>query len=135
MEPQNTKFQFVAGFIGSPAMNFFSARTEAGCDEMVLSDGQTLLKPTHAALDGSYIIGIRPEHIRLGGDGASFVATIQSSEQTGSETLLQARLADQEITILLRERFDTSLGDTHEFVVDAAAVKVFDTKTGARIEP
>lgn len=127
--------QFVAGFIGSPAMNFFSARTEVGYDEMVLSDGQTLLKPTHAALDGSYIIGIRPEHIRLDGDGASFEATIQSSEQTGSETLLQARLADQEITILLRERFDTSLGNAHEFVVDAAAVLVFDTKTGAKIEP
>ena len=127
--------QFVAGFIGSPAMNFFSVRTEAGFDEMVLSDGQTLLKPTHAALDGSYIIGIRPEHIRLDGDGASFEATIQSSEQTGSETLLQARLADQEITILLRERFDTSLGNAHEFVVDAASVQVFDKKTGAKIEP
>lgn len=126
--------QFVAGFVGSPAMNFFSVRTKAGYDEMVLSDGQTLLKPTHAALDGSYIIGIRPEHIRLDGDGSSFEATIESSEQTGSETLLQARLADQAITILLRERFDTSLGNAHEFVVDAAAVHVFDTVTGTKIE-
>jgi multiple sugar transport system ATP-binding protein len=70
----------------------------------------------------------------LDGDGSSFEATIESSEQTGSETLLQARLADQEITILLRERFDTSLGNAHEFVVDAAAVHVFDTVTGTKIE-
>ena len=127
--------QFVAGFIGSPAMNFFSVRTKAGSDEMVLSDGQVLLKPSHAELDGSYIIGIRPEHIRLDGDGASFEAIIQSSEQTGSETLLQARLADQEITILLRERFGASLGDPHDFLVDPAAIQVFDAKTGERIEP
>jgi hypothetical protein len=48
---------------------------------------------------------------------------------------LQARLADQEITILLRERFDTSLGDAHKFLVDSAAIQVFDTKTGVRVEP
>ena len=101
---------------------------------MVLSDGQVLSKPTCAALDGGYIIGLRPEHIQLGGNGASFKATIEASEQTGSETLLLARLADQEITILLRERFDTPIGDVHTFVIDPTAVQVFDSKTGARLE-
>ena len=126
--------QFVAGFIGSPAMGFLPATTKVGSSEMVLSDGQVLSKPTCAALDGGYIIGLRPEHIRLGGDGASFKATIEASEQTGSETMLVARLADQEITILLRERFDTPIGDVHTFVIDPTAVQVFDSKTGARLE-
>jgi multiple sugar transport system ATP-binding protein len=126
--------QFVAGFIGSPAMGFLPATTKVGSSEMVLSDGQVLSKPTFAALDGGYTIGLRPEHIRLGGDGASFKATIEASEQTGSETLLLARLADQEITILLRERFDTPIGDVHAFVIDPTAIQVFDSKTGARIE-
>ena len=126
--------QFVAGFIGSPAMGFLPATTKLGSSEMVLSDGQVLSKPTCAALDGGYIIGLRPEHIQLGGNGASFKATIEASEQTGSETLLLARLADQEITILLRERFDTPIGDVHTFVIDPTAVQVFDSKTGARLE-
>ena len=126
--------QFVAGFIGSPAMGFLHATTKVGSSEMVLSDGQVLSKPTCAALDGGYIIGLRPEHIQLGGNGASFKATIEASEQTGSETLLLARLADQEITILLRERFDTPIGDVHTFVIDPTAVQVFDSKTGARLE-
>ena len=126
--------QFVAGFIGSPAMGFLPATTKVGSSEMVLLDGQVLSKPTCAALDGDYIIGLRPEHIQLGGNGASFKATIEASEQTGSETLLLARLADQEITILLRERFDTPIGDVHTFVIDPTAVQVFDSKTGARLE-
>ena len=126
--------QFVAGFIGSPAMGFLPATTKVGSSEMVLSDGQVLSKPTCAALDGGYIIGLRPEHIQLGGNGASFKATIEASEQTGSETLLLARLADQEITILLRERFDTPIGDVHTFVIDPTAVQVFDSKTGVRLE-
>ena len=126
--------QFVAGFIGSPAMGFLPATTKVGSSEMVLSDGQVLSKPTCAALDGGYIIGLRPEHIQLGGNGASFKATIEASEQTGSETLLLARLADQEITILLRERFDTPIGDVHAFVIDPTAIQVFDSKTGARLE-
>tara|TARA_B110000090_G_scaffold53921_1_gene61630 strand:+ start:718 stop:1782 length:1065 start_codon:yes stop_codon:yes gene_type:complete len=126
--------QFVAGFIGSPAMGFLPATTKVGSSEMVLSDGQVLSKPTCAALDGGYIIGLRPEHIQLGGNGASFKATIEASEQTGSETLLLARLADQEITILLRERFDTPIGDVQTFVIDPTAVQVFDSQTGARLE-
>ena len=125
--------QFVAGFIGSPAMGFLPATTKVGSSEMVLSDGQVLSKPTCAALDGGYIIGLRPEHIQLGGNGASFKATIEASEQTGSETLLLARLADQEITILLRERFDTPIGDVQTFVIDPTAVQVFDSQTGARL--
>ena len=126
--------QFVAGFIGSPAMSFLPARTMAGSSEMVLSDGQTLSKPTYAALDGRYTIGLRPEHIRLSGDGASFKVTIEASEQTGSETLLLASLADHKVTILLRERFDTPIGGVHAFVIDPAAIQLFDTKTGVRIE-
>jgi multiple sugar transport system ATP-binding protein len=126
--------QFVAGFIGSPAMGFLPATTKVGSSEMVLSDGQVLSKPTCAALDGGYIIGLRPEHIQLGGNGASFKATIEASEQTGSETLLLARLADQEITILLRERFDTPIGDVQTFVIDPTAIQVFDSQTGARLE-
>ena len=125
---------FVAGFIGSPAMGFLPATTKVGSSEMVLSDGQVLSKPTCAALDGGYIIGLRPEHIQLGGNGASFKATIEASEQTGSETLLLARLADQEITILLRERFDTPIGDVQTFVIDPTAIQVFDSQTGARLE-
>ena len=126
--------QFVAGFIGSPAMNFFPVTTDAASDAMLLTDGQSLSLPQHAGLDGTYTIGLRPEHIRQGAEGTAFQATIESSEQTGSETLLQARLSAQEMTILLHARFDAAPGETHLFSIDPAAIQVFDPKTGARVE-
>ncbi len=122
--------QFVAGFIGSPAMNFFPVTTTRGSDEFVFSDGQSLSLPAHRELEGTYTIGLRPEHIR---QGRGLRVEIEASEQTGSETLLQVRLSGQEMTILLRERFSAVPGESHEFSTDPSEVKLFDFKSGARI--
>ena len=125
--------QFVAGFIGSPAMNFFPVTTRSGSDEMVFTDGQSLSLPGHGALDGTFNIGLRPGHIRQGTDDAGLLAVIEAIEQTGSETLLQATLAGQELTVLLRERFDAALGETYRFSIDPAAAQLFNPEDGARI--
>ncbi|AKO99962.1 MULTISPECIES: ABC transporter ATP-binding protein [Marinovum] len=126
--------RFVAGFIGSPAMNFVPVTSTAGADAVVLADGQSLDLPQFRALSGAFDLGLRPEHLRHTAEPAGLNVTIESSEQTGSETLIQADLAGQSITALLRERFDCHPGERHRLTVDPAFAQLFDAETGARID-
>jgi multiple sugar transport system ATP-binding protein len=89
---------FVAGFIGSPKMNFLKGRA-SGSGKMIavtLSDGSKLSLPGDTArgpASGDVIVGIRPEHIELvpkGGIGAS----LRLAEYLGSETMFYAALKD-----------------------------------------
>ncbi|MGR3660642.1 MAG: ABC transporter ATP-binding protein [Paracoccaceae bacterium] len=126
--------RFVAGFIGSPAMNFFTISTKAGSADFVFEDGQKLLLPQFIDLDGEYIAGFRPENIHTSRDGTGILVRIESTEQTGSETFLQTLLNDQPLTILLRERFDTEPRQQHRFVVDPKQVMLFEKESGNRID-
>ena len=126
--------RFVAGFIGSPAMNFVPVTSTAGADAVVLADGQSLDLPQFRALSGAFDLGLRPEHLRHTAEPAGLNVTIESSEQTGSETLIQADLAGQSITALLRERFDCHPGERHRLTVDPVFAQLFDAETGARID-
>ncbi|MFT7211735.1 MAG: multiple sugar transport system ATP-binding protein [Granulosicoccus sp.] len=126
--------KFVAGFIGSPAMNFFPVTSNAGSDDVVFADNQSLSLPMYRFLDGKFFIGFRPEHLQQVSKSQGLQAAIESSEQTGSETLLQASLAGLPLTVLLRERFDAAPGDTLQISVDPALVQLFDAQNGARID-
>lgn len=125
--------QFVAGFIGSPAMNFFTVTTSAQSNDVVFEDGQKLTSPNFQALDGTFTIGLRPEHLKHSGDGGGLQVTIESIEQTGSETLLQAELCGQQMTILLRDRFEATSGETHCFSIDLSKIQIFDAESGVTI--
>ncbi len=127
-EPANT---FVAGFIGSPAMNMIKG-TISG--QVLKTPGGELLLPTAAVsgLDGrSLIVGIRPEHFRLGPNGIA--AKVVTVEPTGSETLVNMRLAGQEVVGLFRERVRVAAGDTLHLLPDAEAIHLFDATTEERI--
>jgi multiple sugar transport system ATP-binding protein len=104
------KTRFVAGFIGSPAMNFMRCRLEGnGADLRVrLSDAISLPVPSsrsarYLTLDGKELIfGLRPEHIteprRSDRDGnCEFSATLDVVEPMGMETMVFFRLDGQEI--------------------------------------
>ncbi len=83
--------RFVAGFIGSPKMNFLEA-TATAPDTLALSDGLTLTLPTLQATPGDILaLGIRPEHLTL--SPAGLPATIQTVEHLGSESFLLAQTA------------------------------------------
>ena len=85
--PKNT---FVAGFIGSPAMNFVHGRLEdggldLGAIRLRLPDGLTRAL---AQQRRDVIVGIRPEDFQVGaGDGEGLAALVQITEQLGPETL------------------------------------------------
>jgi multiple sugar transport system ATP-binding protein len=121
---------FVAGFIGSPAMNFLKGRMEN--DAFRVGDlARPLPARTPQANGASMIYGIRPEHWRMAGNGAD--AVVQVVEPTGSETQVIARLAGDRIICAFRERISARPGEAIRIAPDPAAVHLFDETSGARL--
>jgi multiple sugar transport system ATP-binding protein len=93
---------FVAGFIGSPKMNFLkgTASQSGKAISVTLKDGTTISLPAdraRKAASGEVTLGIRPEHITLGASGKSGVkATVRLAEYLGSETMFYATLGGGE---------------------------------------
>ena len=126
---------FVAGFIGSPGMNFLPATVEkAGKVDAVLSDGQKLRLPDGLPLkDGDAItIGLRPEHIRLADDGA-LRGEVVVVEPLGLSTQFYVKLANQQLCVFAMGRAGVKPGDTVRLAADPAALHLFDPKSGDRI--
>ncbi|UDF32538.1 UNVERIFIED_ORG: sn-glycerol-3-phosphate ABC transporter ATP-binding protein UgpC (plasmid) [Roseateles sp. XES5] len=119
---------FVAGFIGSPAMNFIEGRIENG----QFISGSGLSVPANAVADtAKAALGIRPEHLLL--DPAGTAATVVVVEQTGAETLLLLDMAGQKLTYLGRDRLPIRPGETIHIRPDTTRLHVFDTASGRRI--
>jgi multiple sugar transport system ATP-binding protein len=124
---------FVAGFIGSPAMNFFSGAI--GAQGFTTEDGLTLpLADNLAANSGrSAVYGIRPEHLIIDDSGLPFVVDVV--EPTGSETQVQGKLGRQPISGVFRQRVDTKPGETIRIVPEPGAVHLFDAQSTQRMSP
>ena len=122
---------FVAGFIGSPAMNFLRGRVVNGGFE---SEAGTVLPlpPGPRGADGAPVVyGIRPEHFQL--DGAGVPAKVHVIEPTGSETQVMAEFAGGNVLAAFRERITAKPGDTIRISPDPSWVHVFDGATGKRL--
>jgi multiple sugar transport system ATP-binding protein len=129
--PQN---QFVAGFIGSPAMNFLQGSIRAnGSLGFQMPDGAVLpLANAPAASDGRpAIYGVRPEHFILAEDGAE--AVVQVVEPTGSEIQIVAALGGKEIVAAFRERYPFKPGERIRLKPDSRLVHLFDAQSGQRL--
>lgn len=122
---------FVAGFIGSPAMNFINGTIKGG--KFVSDSGITLeIGGQHAMSEGQKVVyGIRPEHLNVSSAGAA--AKVVVVEPTGSETHVVLNLGGQEIICLLRERVDVKPDQTIHIAPQPALVHLFDQATGKRI--
>jgi multiple sugar transport system ATP-binding protein len=119
--------QFVAGFIGSPAMNFISGRI---MPEGFVAAGITLPLPARAA-GSNAVYGIRPEHFQLSPDGLP--ATVKLVEPMGSETQVTMQLGDNHVLGVFRERVQAAPGSALRVLPDIANVHLFDGSTGLRI--
>ena len=122
---------FVAGFIGSPAMNFISGTV---CDEGFRTpDGLVLPLDANAAthVGSAAVYGIRPEHLAL--DGAGLPFAVELVEPTGSETQVQGRLGDQPFSGIFRERIGTKPGETIRVAPQPGAIHLFDAKSTRRL--
>jgi multiple sugar transport system ATP-binding protein len=125
---------FVAGFIGSPAMNLIKGKIKNGAKPGFISEsGVTLpLAKTPKGSGGMDVIyGIRPEHIEIGKTGAKAEVTV--IEPMGSETQLFARLGNQKIVGVFRQRLKVRPGEIVSLMPDAAAVHLFEAGSGRRL--
>ncbi|MEH6717372.1 MAG: sn-glycerol-3-phosphate ABC transporter ATP-binding protein UgpC [Aurantimonas endophytica] len=124
---------FVAGFIGSPAMNMLTGAADPDDrTRFVTGDGFRLpiARPGKAAPGRETIYGVRPESFRIGGDVKLLIEVV---EPTGSETHVVARLGATEVICVFRERITEGPGDQLMVSIDPEAVHLFDAKTGARV--
>ena len=140
-EPNNL---FVAGFIGSPQMNFVDAVCKVEGEKVTLSFDQTsvVLPPAKAKklIDGGYngktvVMGIRPENI---GDSeieleahkdASFETDVTGYELLGSEVLLYFTVGGANMTAKVDSRTPARLGDHIKLALDPEKIHVFDKET------
>jgi multiple sugar transport system ATP-binding protein len=88
--------RFVAGFVGSPAMNFIKVNVSGGGKTVNVSthDGTKLPKPAAVVSSGSYELGIRPESLRVIAKGGTARGQVKVVERLGDRTLVYARMAD-----------------------------------------
>jgi multiple sugar transport system ATP-binding protein len=124
---------FVAGFIGSPAMNMLHGRLDpADGQRFVTGDGIALpLGPGHRGTPGTDLVyGARPEAIHLGGPIPMEVVVI---EPTGFESQVLGRIGASNVTCVFRERLSVKPGERIDVSIDPAAVHLFDAGTGARL--
>src|SRR5947199_1408315 len=125
---------FVAGFIGSPAMNFLpgTLRRNGVAAAVDLGDGTRLPAPPGAAgADGqSVIYGVRPEHLALASDDGMPVR-VAVVEPTGADTLVSCRRDDAEVLVVFRERHAFAPGSTIRLIPDLQRAHLFDAATGA----
>jgi multiple sugar transport system ATP-binding protein len=125
---------FVAGFIGSPAMNFIKGRIakKNGTQKFVSDSGSILpMRPLNAEDGQPAIYGIRPEHITIGDGGLPVRVSVL--EPTGAETQIFARAEDDLIDAVIKERLSLKPGDEVPFLIDPANAHIFDRKTSQRL--
>ncbi len=135
---------FVAGFMGSPSMNFIPARIangEGAALDVAASNGKRATIPltrplARAANGGDIVLGVRPEHISPAQNGAAskpgaaaIDAVVELVEPTGAETMVGLRLGEREIIA----RFDPDdaprVGDTIPLALDMAKACLVDAKS------
>jgi multiple sugar transport system ATP-binding protein len=128
---------FVAGFIGSPAMNFATTTSE-GKDLVLGGHKLTLTGQQARAADSrpdgaNVLIGFRPEHITLANgtdeDLVRFPAKVDVVEYLGSEELIHAQAEGNEIVALLPSDRKVSVGDTVTLAVPMEKLHVFDPES------
>ena len=133
---------FVAGFIGSPAMNLLPGRV--GADGLDVGGHRVRLDRSVAAAvgDGAVTVGIRPEAVRLADDrtdGGGLAVVVDLAEELGSDTFVHGRhtAADGvEHRFTLRvggAQASPRPGETLHVVLDEAAVHLFDRASGERL--
>jgi multiple sugar transport system ATP-binding protein len=129
--------QFVAGFIGSPSMNFLPGvlRRSGAAATVELAGGLQLPAPLLAGgQDGQDVIyGTRPEHIDLTHAGNGVATEVIVVEPTGADTQIFSKIAGVEVTSVFRERHDFRPGETIHLRPDPARAHLFDAANGKRL--
>ena len=135
---------FVAGFIGSPQMNFMDAKCAVNGEDVTLTVGKHVLKvpasKKKALIEGGYdgktvVLGIRPEDVH---DSQAFInnsadsvieSTIKVYELLGAEVFLYFDIEGTQMTARVNPRTTLRTGDKAVFALDMEKIHVFDKET------
>ncbi|HEV7277510.1 MAG TPA: sn-glycerol-3-phosphate ABC transporter ATP-binding protein UgpC [Devosiaceae bacterium] len=133
---RNPANQFVAGFIGSPPMNFIAGKaTEEGISvgdgEMIATDGVG-----RTTSDRPVYLGVRPKHLLVGSSAGpvNFPFHVELVEPTGDEVELTGRLFGQRVTAITPAMYVRS-GETVPVALPPQSLFLFDRVSGERIAP
>ncbi len=130
--------RFVAGFIGSPAMNFFEGRLEG--ESFVLGNMTIPLagygfadRPRAAAIPAT--LGLRPEHVAIGpsNHATQFDARVAVVEPMGADTLFWTELGGQPLSVRTEGERRIAVGDTLRLSFDPARLSLFAADSGERL--
>ena len=129
---------FVAGFIGSPQMNFLNVTVEKAAEGQVLVFGDSRIsvnKPELEAYIGKEVVmGVRPEDIHANsaahvGEPAEYTAFINHMEMMGSENYLYLDAYGQKMLARIPARYEFSEDTTVTLAIDTGKIHVFDKET------
>lgn len=134
--------KFVAGFIGSPSMNFFDIELQNGSTETSLKNSSfnyTISDSFAKQLAGvpeDLILGIRPEHIEIArtDDHNSISTTVDVVEPLGDITYVYAPIGDQTITATAYGDIEFQSGDSVNILFPQDKIHIFDRETGETIK-
>jgi sn-glycerol 3-phosphate transport system ATP-binding protein len=131
---QRPATQFVAGFIGSPAMNFLRGRTDAG--GLTLADNANLAVTVPGSLVGrEVVLGIRPEHLEVcAPEEALFTLQTQLREMLGADTLVHGLFGKELLVARLSATEHPSPGQALPLRPLPGCLHWFDAQSGARLE-
>jgi ABC-type sugar transport system ATPase subunit len=122
---------FVAGFIGSPAMNLVAGRLNG--HGVTIGSAMLPLDMPGGAEDRRVLVGLRPEHLGLAPDGP-LALRVELLERLGADTILHGRLGDGvRMTARTPANFALPLGDTAHFAIRSEHVHLFDPDSGRRL--
>ena len=135
---------FVAGFIGSPQMNFINATlvkkddgiyAEFEGESVRIPESKAAKEEVKAYIGKEVVLGIRPEDLH---DDEAYVANypqdtvkakVDVTEMMGAETYLYLTIADKPFIARVNQRSTAKLGDTIDIVVDTNKIHLFDKDT------
>ncbi len=127
--------QFVAGFIGSPAMNFLPGKRVG--DAVDIGGGVQIALPE--ALRGSapeaITVGVRPEHLDVTGAAGTFAFTVDTIEALGADSLLHGVHAGAPLVARVSGHAAPLVGQALALAPKSGRIYFFDGATGKRLRP
>jgi multiple sugar transport system ATP-binding protein len=134
--------RFVAGFIGSPSMNFINLTATGTGDAITIGNGAVTLplpEQFRGRLSGSgnVVMGVRPEHLMMGaaGPAGTLQGTADVVEYLGNEELIHVNAAGQDIVAVIGSEHRVRPGDALTLQVPLDKVHLFDPDSGASLSP
>jgi multiple sugar transport system ATP-binding protein len=132
--------RFVAGFVGSPTMNFRRGRIVDGGQAFAADsiriplDGYSWRDGVAAGREVEVELGVRPEHVRIGGNGdARYFAEVELVEPMGAETIVWCRIDGAPLSVRVDGDSGVKAGERLEVGFPTERLSIFDAASGRRL--